>query len=63
VAREILFYEAEPAEVLKIVEVSTPEPGAGEIRIPVKAIGLNRAEINFRSSACLSRTTRFGGFR
>lgn len=37
------------AEVLKIVEVPTPEPGAGEIRIRVKAIGLNRAEINFRA--------------
>jgi NADPH:quinone reductase-like Zn-dependent oxidoreductase len=39
-----------PAEVLKIVEVPTPEPGAGEIRIRVKAIGLNRAEINFRAA-------------
>jgi hypothetical protein len=29
------------------VEVPTPEPGVGEIRIRVKAIGLNRAEINF----------------
>jgi NADPH:quinone reductase-like Zn-dependent oxidoreductase len=44
-----LFYETGPAEVLKIVEVPTPEPGAGEIRIRVKAIGLNRAEINFRA--------------
>jgi NADPH:quinone reductase-like Zn-dependent oxidoreductase len=32
VARKILFYEMGPAEVLKIVEVATPEPGAGEIR-------------------------------
>jgi NADPH:quinone reductase-like Zn-dependent oxidoreductase len=50
VARKILFYETGPAEVLKIVEVPTPEPGAGEIRIRVKAIGLNRAEINFRAA-------------
>ena len=49
-ARKILFYETGPAEVLKIVEVPTPEPGAGEIRIRVKAIGLNRAEINFRAA-------------
>jgi NADPH:quinone reductase-like Zn-dependent oxidoreductase len=28
----------------------TPEPGAGEIRIRVKAIGRNRAEINFRAA-------------
>ena len=47
-ARKILFYETGSAEVLKIVEV--PEPGAGEIRIRVKAIGLNRAEINFRAA-------------
>jgi NADPH:quinone reductase-like Zn-dependent oxidoreductase len=45
-----LFYETGSAEVLKIVEVTTPEPGAGEIRIRVKAIGLNRAEINFRAA-------------
>jgi NADPH:quinone reductase-like Zn-dependent oxidoreductase len=50
VARKIFFYETEPAEVLKIVEVPTPEPRAGEIRICVKAIGLNRAEINFRTA-------------
>ena len=49
-ARKILFYETGPAEILKIVEVPTPEPGAGEIRIRVKAIGLNRAEINFRAA-------------
>ena len=56
-ARKILFYEMGPADVLKIVEVPTPEPGAGEIRIQVKAIGLNRAEINFRST--LSSATSF----
>ena len=49
-ARKMLFYETGPAEALKIVEVPTPEPGAGEIRLRVKAIGLNRAEINFRAA-------------
>jgi NADPH:quinone reductase-like Zn-dependent oxidoreductase len=49
VARKILFYETGGPEVLKIVEVPTPEPGAGEIRIRVKAIGLNRSEVNFRA--------------
>jgi NADPH:quinone reductase-like Zn-dependent oxidoreductase len=39
-----------PAEILKIVEVPTPEPGGRGIRIRVKAIGLNRAEINFRAA-------------
>jgi NADPH:quinone reductase-like Zn-dependent oxidoreductase len=49
VARKILFYETGGPEVLKIVEVPTPEPGAGEIRIRVKAIRLNRSEVNFRA--------------
>jgi NADPH:quinone reductase-like Zn-dependent oxidoreductase len=31
VARRILFHEMGPAEVLKIVEVPTPEPGTGEL--------------------------------
>src|SRR5580658_4801130 len=39
-----------PAEILKIVKVPTPEPGGRGIRIRVKAIGLNRAEINFRAA-------------
>jgi NADPH:quinone reductase-like Zn-dependent oxidoreductase len=37
------------ADVLKIVEVPTPDAGAGEVRIRVKAIGLNRAEVNARA--------------
>jgi NADPH:quinone reductase-like Zn-dependent oxidoreductase len=44
VARKILFYETGPAEV------PAPEPGAGEIRLRVKAIGLNRAKISFRAA-------------
>jgi NADPH:quinone reductase-like Zn-dependent oxidoreductase len=39
VARKILFYETGGAEVLEIVEIPTPEPGAGEVRIRVKANG------------------------
>jgi NADPH:quinone reductase-like Zn-dependent oxidoreductase len=51
VARKILFYETGGPEVLKLVEVPTPEPGAGEIRIRVKAIGFNRSEVNFRAGS------------
>jgi NADPH:quinone reductase-like Zn-dependent oxidoreductase len=47
VARKILFYETGGPEMLKIVEVPPPEPGAGEIRMRVKAIGLNRSEVTF----------------
>jgi NADPH:quinone reductase-like Zn-dependent oxidoreductase len=35
-------------EVLKIQEEPIPEPGTGEVRLNVKAIGLNRAEVMFR---------------
>jgi NADPH:quinone reductase-like Zn-dependent oxidoreductase len=35
-------------EVLKFKEVSDPRPAAGEVRIRVKAIGLNRAESMWR---------------
>jgi NADPH:quinone reductase-like Zn-dependent oxidoreductase len=35
-------------EVLKIQDEPIPEPGKGEVRLNVKAIGLNRAEVMFR---------------
>lgn len=35
-------------ETLKIEELPVPEPGAGEVRIDVAAIGLNRVEAMFR---------------
>lgn len=44
----VQFHELGGAEVLKLDELSLPEPGAGEIRLRVKAIGLNRAEVVFR---------------
>ncbi len=34
-------------EVLKIVEESSKQPGRGEVRLRVKAVGLNRAELLF----------------
>ncbi|MBL8528232.1 MAG: zinc-dependent alcohol dehydrogenase family protein [Burkholderiales bacterium] len=52
-SRAVRFSETGGPEVLKIVEVSTPEPGPGEVRIKVKAIGLNRAEVMYRSGAYL----------
>lgn len=36
-------------EVLELHEVEVAAPGAGEVRIRVKAIGLNRAEVMYRS--------------
>ena len=51
--RIVKFYETGTAEVLKIEEVDLPEPSENEVRIKVDAIGLNRAEVAFRSGAYL----------
>lgn len=44
----VRFHETGSADVLKIEELPMPEPGEGEVRLRVKAIGLNRAEVMFR---------------
>src|SRR6476469_10825070 len=43
-SRTIKFAEAGGPEVLEFVEVQVPAPGPNEVRIKVKAIGINRAE-------------------
>jgi NADPH:quinone reductase-like Zn-dependent oxidoreductase len=48
-ARIVRFHETGGPEVLKIEQVDVPPPGPGEVRIAVKALGLNRAESMFRS--------------
>lgn len=47
-SRSIKFSQAGGPEVLEFVDAATPEPGPGEIRIKVKAIGINRAEAMWR---------------
>jgi NADPH:quinone reductase len=49
----IRFYETGGPEVLRIEDVPYAEPGAGEVRLKVEAIGLNRAEIMFRQGQYL----------
>ena len=44
----VRFHELGGPEVLQLDELPLPEPGPGEARLRVKAIGLNRAEIVFR---------------
>jgi len=48
-AKIVRFHAIGGPEVLKIEEEPIPEPGKGEVRLNVKAIGLNRAEVMFRS--------------
>ncbi len=49
----IRFHETGGAEVLKLEDSPLAEPGKGEVRIKVEAIGLNRAEIMFRKGQYL----------
>ncbi|WP_263382530.1 zinc-dependent alcohol dehydrogenase family protein [Granulicella arctica] len=40
-------------KVLKLEDLPIPEPGPGEVRLRVKALGLNRAEVMFRQGQYL----------
>ncbi|KAA0020643.1 zinc-dependent alcohol dehydrogenase family protein [Salinicola corii] len=51
--RIVRFHETGPSDVLKVETVPLPEPAAGEVRIRVKAIGLNRAEVMWREGSYL----------
>ena len=53
-AKIVRFHALGGPEVLKIEEVPIPEPGKGEVRLKVNAIGLNRAESQTSRSAKLS---------
>ncbi len=44
----VRFHKTGDAGVLHLDEMPMPEPGAGEVRLRVRAIGLNRAEVMFR---------------
>lgn len=47
--RVIRFHQYGGPEVLRIDDIEVPAPGAGEVRMQVKAIGLNRAEALMRA--------------
>ncbi len=49
----VRFHETGGPEVLKLEDVPLVEPGAGEVRLTVEAIGLNRAEVMFRKGQYL----------
>ncbi len=51
----VRFHTLGGAEVLQIDELPVPEPKAGEVRLRVKAIGLNRAEVMFRQGRYLQQ--------
>ena len=49
----VRFYQTGPAEVLQIENLPRQEPQKNEVRLKIQAIGLNRAEIMFRTGAYL----------
>src|SRR5579864_7610376 len=57
-AKIVRFHSVGGPEVLKIEELPITEPGKGEARLRVKAIGLNRAEVMFRRGQYLETPVR-----
>ncbi|MBD2465702.1 zinc-dependent alcohol dehydrogenase family protein [Oscillatoria sp. FACHB-1407] len=55
----VRFYEFGSADVLKLKDESLKEPSVGEVRLKVEAIGLNRAEVGFRSGRYLELPETF----
>ena len=52
-AKIVRFHKLGQADVLQIEDLPVPEPGPGEVRLRVKAIGINRAECVFRKGQYL----------
>lgn len=48
-SRVVRFHEVGSADVLVLDDIEVPDPGPGEIRLRPHALGLNRAEVMFRS--------------
>jgi NADPH:quinone reductase-like Zn-dependent oxidoreductase len=54
-SRTIKFAKAGGPEVLEFIEMEVPAPGPREVRIKVKAIGINRAESMWRNDKYVER--------
>ena len=48
-AKVVRFHELGGPEVLQVEDLPIREPGPGEVRLKVRAVGLNRAEVMFRT--------------
>jgi NADPH:quinone reductase-like Zn-dependent oxidoreductase len=55
--RSVRFHEFGGPDVLKIEDVVVPDPGFKEVRLRVKAIGLNRSEVLTRSGRSATKPT------
>jgi NADPH:quinone reductase-like Zn-dependent oxidoreductase len=58
-ARTVLFRELGGPEVLRLEDVDVGEPDRGEVRLRVDAIGLNRAEVLFRTGHYIEPVKEF----
>ncbi|MEW1843678.1 zinc-dependent alcohol dehydrogenase family protein [Nonomuraea angiospora] len=58
-ARTVRFHEVGGPEVMRLEDLEPGEPGPGEVRIRVDAIGVNRAEALFRSGRYIEPVKRF----
>src|SRR5258705_11605446 len=59
--RSVRIHDFGGPEVLRIEDVETEQPGAGEARLRIRAIGMNRTEITLRlgRSPVITRTFPF----
>ena len=51
----VRFHEFGGPEVMRFDSLEVGEPGAGEVRVRIEAIGLNRAEAAFRSGRYIEK--------
>lgn len=58
-AKSVLFDAIGGPEVLRLEETPVAEPGAGEVRVRIEAVGLNRAEVLFRSGTYIEEPRKF----
>jgi NADPH:quinone reductase-like Zn-dependent oxidoreductase len=58
-SRTIKFAKAGGPEVLEFLETEVPAPGPTEVRIKVKAIGINRAESMWRTDMYIEPVAKF----
>lgn len=54
-ARIVRFHQLGGPEVLQLEEMPLAAPGEGEVRLQVKALGLNRAEVVFRAGVYIEQ--------
>ncbi|MFI1722751.1 zinc-dependent alcohol dehydrogenase family protein [Streptomyces sp. NPDC020489] len=57
--RTVRFHEVGGPEVLRLEDVAVGEPGPGQLLLRVDAIGLNRAEVLFRSGQYIEAVKEF----